>query len=94
MRKFSGWAIIMILVLHMSIYSMDNSNSNIDFDVQEIDDISQTSGRDSHQMSGNQSGNNPNCNFTNMADGMGGPVWDSSAVYNMYDIVECPANSG
>ncbi|MEC7168620.1 MAG: hypothetical protein VXW14_06500 [Candidatus Thermoplasmatota archaeon] len=94
MRKFSGWAIIMILVLHMSIYSMENTNNNIDFEVQEIDDISQTSGRDSHQMSGNQSGNNPNCNFTNIADGMGGPVWDSSAVYNMYDIVEWPANSG
>jgi len=78
----------------MSIYSMDNTNNEIDFDVQEIDDISQTSGRDSHQMSSNQSGNNPNCNFTNMADGMGGPVWDSSAVYNMYDIVEWPANSG
>ena len=94
MRKLSCWAIIAVLTIHMSIYSMDNTNNEIDFDVQEIDDISQTSGRDSHQMSSNQSGNNPNCNFTNMADGMGGPVWDSSAVYNMYDIVEWPANSG
>ena len=94
MRKVSCWAIIAVLTIHMSIYSMDNTNNEIDFDVQEIDDISQTSGRDSHQMSSNQSGNNPNCNFTNMADGMGGPVWDSSAVYNMYDIVEWPANSG
>ena len=45
-------------------------------------------------MSGHQSGNNPNCNFTNMAHGMGGPVWDSTAQYNVDDIVEWPANSG
>ncbi len=94
MRKLSCWAIIAVLTIHMSIYSMDNTNNEIDFDIQETDDISQTSGRDSHQMSGNQSGNNPNCNFTNMADGMGGPVWDSAASYNLHDIVEWPAGSG
>ena len=94
MRKLSCWAIIAVLTIHMSIYSMDNTNNEIDFDIQEINDISQTSGRDSHQMSGNQSGNNPNCNFTNMADGMGGPVWDSTAQYNVHDIVEWPASSG
>ena len=94
MRKLSCWVIIAVLTIHMSIYSMDNTNNKIDFDIQEIDDISQTSGRDSHQMSGNQSGNNPNCNFTNMADGMGGPVWDSTAQYNVHDIVEWPADSG
>ena len=94
MRKLSCWAIIAVLTIHMSIYSMDKTNNEIDFDIQEIDDISQTSGRDSHQMSGHQSGNNPNCNFTNMAHGMGGPVWDSTAQYNVDDIVEWPANSG
>ena len=94
MRKLSCWAIIAVLTIHMSIYSMDNTKNEIDFDIQEIDDISQTSGRDSHQMSGNQGGNNPNCNFTNMADGMGGPVWDSTAQYNVHDIVEWPADSG
>ena len=72
---------------------MDNTNNEIDFDIKKST-ISQTSGRDSHQMSGNQSGNNPNCNFTNMADGMGGPVWDSTAQYNVHDIVEWPASSG
>lgn len=93
MRKLSCWLIIAVLTIHMSVYSMDYTNDTIDFEMSEIDDISQTSGRDSHQMQGNEDGINP-CNFNNSADGLGGPVWDSSTSYNLHDIVEYPADSG
>ena len=94
MRKLSCWAIIAVLTIHMSIYSMDYTNDKIDFDTDEPDDVSQTSGRQSSGMQGNVSGTDSGCNFTNAADGMGGPVWDSTASYNLHDIVEWPANSG
>ena len=93
MRKLSCWLIIAVLTIHMSVYSMDYTNDTIDLSTSEIDEVSQTSGRDSHQMQGNQSTSH-SCNFTGNADGMGGPVWDSSAQYNLHDIVEYPANSG
>ena len=93
MRKLSCWLIIAVLTIHMSIYSMDYTNDEIDFETQENDDISQASGRQSSGMQGNQSSSNP-CNFTGIEDGMGGPLWDSSAQYNLHDIVEWPANSG
>ncbi|MAV44233.1 MAG: hypothetical protein CMA30_07140, partial [Euryarchaeota archaeon] len=74
---------------------MDYTNEKIDFDTQESDDASQASEKDSHQMSGNQTGSSGhNCNFTNYQDGLGGPVWESSASYNLDDIVEWPAGSG
>ena len=95
MRKLSCWLIIAVLTIHMSVYSMDYTNEKIDFDTQESDDASQASDRGSHQMSGNQSGSSGhNCNFTNYQDGLGGPVWESSASYNLDDIVEWPAGSG
>ena len=94
MRKLSCWAIIAVLTIHMSIYSMDYTNDKIDFDTNEPEDVSQTSGRQSSGMQGNVNGTNSGCNFTNAADGMGGPVWESSASYNLHDIVEWPANSG
>ena len=56
----------------MSIYSMDYTNDKIDFDTDEPDDVSQTSGRQSSGMQGNVSGTDSGCNFTNAADGMGG----------------------
>ena len=93
MRKLSCWLIIAVLTIHMSVYSMDYTNDTIDFETSEIDDVSQTSGRDSHQMQGNENGTNP-CNFNNSADGLGGPVWDSSVSYNLHDVVEYPADSG
>jgi hypothetical protein len=37
------------------------------------------------------------CNLTNWpnsADGLGGPVWQNNSYYEMYSIVEWPANSG
>ncbi|MGB1475689.1 MAG: hypothetical protein ACPG73_05765 [Candidatus Poseidoniaceae archaeon] len=93
MRKLSCWLIIAVLTIHMSAYSMYYTNDTIDFEMSEIDDISQTSGRDSHQMQGNEDDTNP-CNFNNSADGLGGPVWDSSVSYNLHDVVEYPADSG
>ena len=95
MRKISCWIIIAVLTIHMSVYSMDYTNDEIDFDTQESIEISQASERGSHQISGNQSGGGGhNCNFTNYEDGLGGPVWESSASYNLDDIVEWPAGSG
>ena len=93
MRKLSCWLIIAVLTIHMSVYSMDYTNDTIDFETSEIDDVSLTSGRDSHQMQGNENSTNP-CNFNNSANGLGGPVWDSSTSYNLHDIVEYPADSG
>ena len=55
MRKLSCWLIIAVLTIHMSVYSMDYTNDTIDLSTSEIDEVSQTSGRDSHQMQGNQS---------------------------------------
>ena len=94
MRKVSCWAIIAVLTIHMSIYSMDYTNNTLTVESNDSDDVSQTLGRQSSGMQGNEPGNNPGCNFTNIADGMGGPVWDGNATYNMNDIVEWPAGSG
>ena len=54
MRKLSCWLIIAVLTIHMSVYSMDYTNDEVDFDFDETDEVSQTSGRDSHQMQGNE----------------------------------------
>ncbi len=79
----------------MSLYSVDHSANTSELQEQTFDEIIETSGRGSHQMSGNQSGSSGhNCNFTNYEDGLGGPVWESSASYNLDDIVEWPAGSG
>ena len=95
MRKLSCWLIIAVLTIHMSVYSMDYTNDVTEFESQESIEILQTDGRGSHQMSGNGTGSSShNCNFTNSADGLGGPVWDSTASYNLDDIVEWPAGSG
>ena len=94
MGKLGCWAIIAVLILHMSIYSMDSTNENIDFDTEVSQDVSQTSARQSSSLQGNESGGNSGCNFTNIADGMGGPIWESTASYNLHDIVEWPAGSG
>ena len=72
---------------------MDYTNDTIDFETSEIYDVSLTSGRDSHQMQGNENSTNP-CNFNNSANGLGGPVWDSSTSYNLHDIVEYPQIQG
>ena len=77
----------------MSVYSMDYTKDTIDFDTSETDDISQTSGRQSSGMQGNQSGN-PDCNFTDMADGLGGPVWENNANATLGQVFEYPADSG
>ncbi|DAC37453.1 MAG TPA: hypothetical protein D7H96_01530, partial [Candidatus Poseidoniales archaeon] len=82
------------MVLHMSAYSMDHNTTEIDFDVDEEVDPTHANGRHSHQLSGNQTASGSDCNFTNMADGMGGPEWASTATYSVHDIVEWPSESG
>ena len=73
---------------------MDHTHEEMNFESEVSEDVSQTSSRQSSSMQGNENEVNPNCNFTNMAGGMGGPVWESTGSYNMHDIVEWPANSG
>ena len=73
---------------------MDHTHEEMNFESEVSEDVSQTSSRQSSSMQGNENEVNPNCNFTNMAAGMGGPVWESTGSYNMHDIVEWPANSG
>ena len=94
MRKLSCWLIVAIMVLHMSAYSMDHNTTEMDFDVDEGVDPTHANGRHSHQLSGNQTASGSDCNFTNMADGMGGPEWASTATYSVHDIVEWPSESG
>ena len=94
MRKLSCWLIVAVLVLHMSVYSMDHRNDVVEFETLDVADVVQTGGRDSHELSGGQGGSGSDCNFTNMADGQGGPAWEGTATYSMNDVVEWPVGSG
>ncbi len=94
MRKLSCWLIVAVLVLHMSVYSMDHRDDVVEFETLDVADVVQTGGRDSHELSGGQGGSGSDCNFTNMADGQGGPVWEGTATYSMNDVVEWPVGSG
>ncbi|MBP66558.1 MAG: hypothetical protein CMA67_04795 [Euryarchaeota archaeon] len=94
MRNLIIWIIIAALATQVTVNTIDLSNESIEPNFVDDQESLQTSARDSHQMAGSDDGGNPNCNFTNMADGMGGPVWESTGSYNMHDIVEWPANSG
>ena len=74
--------------------TIDLSDQSIEPNFVDDQESLQTSARDSHQMAGSDDGDNPNCNFTNMADGLGGPVWTNGTDANVGDIYEYPANSG
>ena len=69
----------------------DNSELN-----QSNEEVTNFAGRQSSGMSGNVTVES-DCNLTNWpnsADGLGGPVWQNNSYYDMYSIVEWPANSG
>ena len=69
----------------------DNSELN-----QSNEEVTNFAGRQSSGMSGNVTVES-DCNLTNWpnsADGLGGPVWQNNSYYEMYSIVEWPANSG
>ena len=71
--------------------SDDNSELN-----QTNEEDTNFAGRQSSGMSGNVTVES-DCNLTNWpnsADGLGGPVWQNNSYYEMYSIVEWPANSG
>ena len=68
--------------------SDDNSELN-----QSNEEVTNFAGRQSNGMSGNVTADS-DCSWTGNLDGVGGPLWDSSATYGEYDIVEWPANSG
>ena len=94
MQKLSCWLIVAVLVLHMSVYSMDHRDDVMEFETLDVADVVQAGGRDSHELSGGQGGSGSDCNFTNMADGQGGPAWEGTATYSMNDVVEWPVGSG
>ena len=63
---------------------------------QSNEEVTNFAGRQSSGMSGNVTVES-DCNLTNWpnsADGLGGPVWQNNSYYDMYSIVEWPANSG
>ena len=93
MRNLSCLLIVAVLVLHMSVYNMDHHDDGVEFEPVDITDVLQTGRRDSHQLSGNQSGSSSDCNFVMMSDGLGGPAWESTTSYTINDIVEWPAGS-
>ena len=96
MRNAICLIIVALLTLQVSLAGMDtfeeinndyedNSEQNVKF--------SGRQGNASNGMNGNNSVDS-DCSFTGGLDGIGGPLWDSSASYGEYDIVEWPANSG
>ena len=94
MRNLIIWIIIAALATQVTVNTIDLSDQSIEPNFVDDQESLQTSARDSHQMAGSDDGDNPNCNFTNMANGLGGPVWTNGTDANVGDIYEYPANSG
>ena len=94
MRNAVCWLIVALLTLQVSLLGIDVSDEKIsDFKEDKNDEDVKFSGRQSNGMNGNVTADS-DCNFTGGLDGIGGPLWDSSATYAVNDIVEWPANSG
>ena len=95
MRKTACWLIVAILALQVSLSGQEISTKD-NFELNDgTEEVTNFAGRQG-SMNGNVTGE-PDCNFTNWqnsADGLGGPVWQSGGLYEMYSIVEWPANSG
>ena len=96
MRNITCWLIVAILALQVSFANIETSNED-DFELTESnEEVTNFAGRQSSGMSGNVTAES-DCNLTNWpnsADGLGGPVWQNNSYYEMYSIVEWPANSG
>ena len=96
MRNISCWLIVAILALQVSISGIEMTNDDNSELNQSNEEVTNFAGRQSSGMSGNVTVES-DCNLTNWpnsADGLGGPVWQNNSYYDMYSIVEWPANSG
>jgi hypothetical protein len=96
MRNISCWLIVAILALQVSISGIEMTNDDNSELNQSNEEDTNFAGRQSSGMSGNVTVES-DCNLTNWpnsADGLGGPVWQNNSYYEMYSIVEWPANSG
>jgi hypothetical protein len=96
MRNISCWLIVAILALQVSISGIEMTNDDNSELNQSNEEVTNFAGRQSSGMSGNVTVES-DCNLTNWpnsADGLGGPVWQNNSYYEMYSIVEWPANSG
>ena len=93
MRNITCWLIVAILALQVSISGIEMSSDDNSELNESNEEVTNFAGRQSNGMSGNVTVES-DCNFTGGLDGIGGPLWDSSATYEVNDIVEWPANSG
>ena len=85
--------IVILLSLQVSLSGIDTFEEKNDSLEENNEQEVVFTGRQSSGMNGNNSVDS-DCSFTGGLDGIGGPLWDSSASYGEYDIVEWPANSG
>ncbi len=96
MRNTLCWMIVALLTLQVSLLGIDFSEEKTsDFQEQNTVEV-KFSGKQSNGMSGNTTADS-SCELSkwqNPADGLGGPVWENNSNYDMYSIVEWPANSG
>ena len=96
MRNVTCWTIVALLTLQVSLLGINFSEEPQNGFEDETEETISFSGRQSPGMNGNTT-EESSCALSkwhNPADGLGGPVWQSSSNYTMYSIVEWPANSG
>ena len=87
MRKISTYVIVVVLVAQFMLLGLNELGEN-----QTIDDDEEIMNFVARQSIGNNT--TTGCNFTNIGDGLGGPVWQNGSSYPLDSIVEWPPNSG
>ncbi len=90
MKKIITSLFIAIFVAQFFISVMDGIDEDSHTIGAEHDQIVKFTARQSSGMNGTTA----DCNFTNIADGLGGPVWQNGSTYQLGAIVEWPAHSG
>ena len=85
MRKIITSLFVAIFITQFMIVGLDGLNEESSMIVDDHDEKVQFTARQS---------NTNGCNFTNSADGLGGPVWQNGTSYALHSIVEWPAHSG
>ncbi|MBA40952.1 MAG: hypothetical protein CMB17_03600, partial [Euryarchaeota archaeon] len=90
MKKIITSLFIAIFVAQFFISVMDGLDEDSHTIGAEHDQIVKFTARQSSGMNGTTA----DCNFTNIADGLGGPVWQNGSTYQLGAIVEWPAHSG
>ena len=90
MKKIITSLFIAIFVAQFFISGIDGINQESQTITSEHDQVMKFTSRQSTGMNGTVA----DCNFTNIADGMGGPAWQNGSTYQIGDIVEWPVHSG